>query len=317
MIKGNILVYTHTDLDGYGSNLICNYIENNYDNIKFTIKNLNYDEINGVILEDIDNDILKNYDEIFITDISVNEDVANKLNKINTNNKKGKIHLFDHHKSAEWLNKYKWCKVTEFNTLNNEKTSGTELFYEYLVLRYENDEQNLIDIVNNIKLYDTWLWNEHNNTIPKKLNDLFLLYGFEEFEKQLIKCDYNVNVLIETNQFILDIQQNQIDKYINEKNKTIIEKEVDNIKLGVVFADKYISELGNELAKLHSEFNIIAIINPSTNTVSYRSIGNNERNNCSEFAKKYLGGGHFNSSGSSINYTSTDKYISSIFNLNK
>ena len=41
MIEGNILVYTHTDLDGYGSNLICNYIENNYDNIKFTIKNLN------------------------------------------------------------------------------------------------------------------------------------------------------------------------------------------------------------------------------------------------------------------------------------
>lgn len=312
MIKGNILVYSHTDLDGFGVNLICNYIQNNYNDVKFTIKNLNYNEINNVILEDINNKTILSYNEVFITDISVNEEVAELLNNLYIKtNLFSNLYLFDHHKTAIWLNKYKWCKVSEVDTINNKKTSGTELFYDYLIFKYLNKEQKLRGLIENIKLYDTWLWKEENNIIPKKLNDLFLLLGFEEFEKGLIKTNYNVEEFIKNNQLLLDIQQRQIDKYIKDKNKQLINIDIQGRKVGVVFADKYISELGNKLAELHNEIDIIAMIN--NDVISYRSIGNKFENDCSEFAKLYLGGGHMNSSGSHIDKNITYNYIKNLF----
>ena len=65
---------------------------------------------------------------------------------------------------------------------------------------------------------------------------------------------------------------------------------------GVVFADKYISELGNELCKLNRELDYIAIVNMSTRSVSYRTIKDDV--DMGMIAKKYGGGGHPKAAGS-------------------
>ena len=54
-----------------------------------------------MILQNLDNE--KDYEKIFITDISVIEDVANKLDTISD-----KLILLDHHSTASFFNNYKW-----------------------------------------------------------------------------------------------------------------------------------------------------------------------------------------------------------------
>lgn len=314
MIKGNVLIYTHTDMDGFGSNLIAHYIENNYSNVKFTCKNLNYNQINEQILQDIKDKTIFNYDKIFITDISVNDKVANLLDDLCGNDVCDDsicgLELLDHHESALFLNFHYWCNIkTEINGI---KTSGAELFaLSIFDGKIPNEIQNMIE---NIKLYDTWLWSERNDITPKKLNDLFLLLGFNDFEKGLIESNYNVNNFIENNKLLLKIQQNKIDKYIKKKDKTITTKEINGYNVGIVFAERYISELGNSLAKLHPELDIIAMIGDGF--VSYRSIGDKDKNNCCEFAKLFGGGGHKNSSGNSILNNLKEEYINNIFKIN-
>ena len=312
MIKGNVLIYTHTDMDGFGSNLIANYIENNYEYVKFTVKNLNYDQINEEILKDIRDESIFTYDYIFITDISVSEEISALLNILWHSNDEYNIvnlELLDHHESALWLNKYDWCNVTL--TKYNRKVSGTELFANSI---FEDDIPNdIFNLIENIKLYDTWLWVENNNQTPKKLNDLFLLLGFEAFEKRLIEVNYDVKKFILKHRLLLQTQQKQVDRYIKSKDKNLIVKEIQARKVGVVFADKYQSELGNTLAKLHPELDIIAMIGDTY--VSYRSIGDDELHSCKTFAELFGGGGHPNSAGSTIDKNAINNYLDELFNV--
>lgn len=117
-----IKLFSHTDLDGYGCNIVMKALGINVDET-----NINYGEINEVVQDYIQNRIYKNYDITFITDISINEEVA----KLIDNTKDLTVILLDHHPTAEWLNKYEWACVTVNNTL--EKTSGTEMLFNYLI----------------------------------------------------------------------------------------------------------------------------------------------------------------------------------------
>ena len=64
----------------------------------------------------------------------------------------------------------------------------------------------------------------------------------------------------------------------------------------VVFSDKLASELGHAICNKNKEIDIAIIVNTDNMTVSYRTIKQNI--DCSEFASKFLGGGHKAASGS-------------------
>lgn len=76
---------------------------------------------------------------------------------------------------------------------------------------------------------------------------------------------------------------------------------------GVVFADKYISELGNELCKLNRELDYIAIVNMSTRSVSYRTIKDDV--DMDMIAKKYGGGGHPKAAGSKFDVYKLARFL--------
>lgn len=76
---------------------------------------------------------------------------------------------------------------------------------------------------------------------------------------------------------------------------------------GIVFADKYISELGNELCKLNRELDYIAIVNMSTCSVSYRTIRDDI--DMGMIAKKYGGGGHPKAAGSKFDVYKVTKFL--------
>ena len=301
-----IRLFSHTDLDGYGCNIVMKALVSQ---ARVITTNINYEENNEIIKNYILSGEYKDYRCTFITDISVNEEVAELIDKT----KDLKLVLLDHHPTAEWLNKYDWANVCVNNCF--EKTSGTELLFNFLVssdgcVEDWNYFREIHDFVKQVKRYDTWLWKEkYNDDTPKKLNDLFYILGYDKFYSSLKENNFNVKFLIHDYSYLLENQQKKIDKYIEKKDKEIIGCKIKNYNVGVVFANQYQSELGNRLSELNPQYDLIAMI--GENTFSYRAIKDNA--NCGEFAKLFGGGGHPKASGSEINEEQKNKIIDLLF----
>ena len=78
MINNNVKLFSHTDLDGYGCNVLMKLILG----INSNCENLNYDKINERVKEYFINGEYKQYSSTYITDISVNDEVAEIIDGI-------------------------------------------------------------------------------------------------------------------------------------------------------------------------------------------------------------------------------------------
>lgn len=311
-----VKLFTHTDLDGYGCRIVLERLSSTV--IPLHTEHLDYTNVNERIKEFIITNEYKNYGDILITDISVNEEVATMLESLYS--KGVRILLLDHHPTALWLNKYKWCRVIIEE--NGEKTSGTEMvFNEYKPVfdtistfsqSTKDGVDKLQDLVTQIKRYDTWLWSEkYKDNKPKILNDLFYILGSKRFIESVVENSYDVDLILDKYSLILELQQEKIQKYVEKKNKEIISMNVQGYNVGVVFAEQFISELGNELSKLNPQYDFIAMV--SDKTISYRTVKDNI--NCGEVAKLLGGGGHPKAAGSQINEYDKMDYLNSIFKI--
>ena len=240
-----------------------------------------------------------NYFYTTITDLSVNQENAEKINEIEKSN--SCFYLLDHHSTAKELNMYPWCNVE----LENEKglTCGTSLFYEHLInSKVLKQQPNLDKFVELARKYDTWIWKKENDLEPKLWNDLMYIIGREDFIKSTIdkiKVSYDWLDFTYEENLLLSYNQKKIDKYIEMKAKNIISMNVFDYNAGVVFAEQVLSELGDKLGEMFPEFDLIAMINMGTQTISYRTQRDNV--NLGDIAKKLGGGGHQKAAGSPIN----------------
>ena len=300
-----IKLFTHTDLDGVGCEILGKLaFEEN-----INIERCGYGNIDSKV-EEFLKDVNK-YDKVFITDISVNKEMADKLNNISD-----KVVLLDHHKTALWLNEYPYALV-QVEDESIGKMCGTYLFYEYLKKNYEefNNTHALELFVDYVRMYDTWEWKDkYGNIIPKRLNDLMYMDGVYEFiDNMIYRLGNNYPIFDDADILKLDIEQRNIDSYVAQKDKTLIVN--DNLfsgyTVGIVFADKYISELGNKLNELHPNLDFVVLIDMTSLTVSYRTVKNDI--DLSAIAKKYGGGGHPKASGSKFNISIIDNTLSGIF----
>lgn len=178
-----VKLFTHTDLDGVGCAIVARHIFG--DNVD--VEYCDYNEINDKVSQFINSES-QDYDMIFITDISVNENVAKEIEEHISD----KTVLIDHHPTAKWLNKYKWATVEEFEISihPNEdyvKASGTSLFYDYLWENYGLNNELLFELVEKIRRYDTWEWaTKYNDTHAKQLNDLLCIVGRDNFVNRFV-----------------------------------------------------------------------------------------------------------------------------------
>lgn len=314
MVKQEVKLFSHTDLDGYG----CNVILKSIIGLKPDCENLNYDKINERVKEYFINKEYEQYSTTYITDISVNDEVAEMIDNI-VKTKNVRVMLLDHHPTAIGLNKYAWATVDIER--GNEKTSGTRMLYDEFkdlidYLSNENliNKSGLFDFVEHVRKYDTWLWKEKYNDIkPKQLNDLFFLLGTERFmEKILNNLKFsltNMAEFINENKLLLELQQEKIDKYVENKNKEIISKNIIGYNVGIVFAEQFQSELGNRLSEMNPQYDLIVMIGDKT--VSYRTVKDNI--DCGQVAKLFGGGGHPKASGSQISNEKKLMYIDELF----
>ena len=169
--------------------------------------------------------------------------------------------------------------------------------------------ENIDRFVDIVRDYDTWRWKElgDEGIVCKQMNDLFHIYGREEFidwaMNQIQGIDHSsplqtfpfFNVI---DRALLEQKQREIDIYVESKDKQLVEK-IDQFghTYGVVFADRFVSELGNRLSKSHPELDYIAMIDISHGTVSYRTT-NEDIDLGNEIAHSHGGGGHRKAAGS-------------------
>ena len=306
---GKIKLFSHTDLDGVGCAILA-YLAFGRENVD--VEYCNYDDVDEKVETLLSNSDLRNlYDKIFITDISISEELAKAIDVwINPFN----IRLFDHHATVLWLNQYKWCEVI-VNYDNGVKTSGTELFFKHLDKHGYLDEYEDWKVVNisrfviMVRDYDTWRWKElgDEGIVCKQMNDLFHIYGREKFIEWAIRQIREIDYISPlqafpcfsvTDKALLEQKQREIDIYVGSKDKQLVEK-IDQFghTYGVVFADRFVSELGNRLSEMHPELDYIAMIDISHGTVSYRTTSE-DIDLGGEIAHSHGGGGHRKAAGS-------------------
>lgn len=287
-----IKLFTHTDLDGVGCAILANRAFGS-DNVDFVL--CNYNEINQKVMEFLESpDGL--YDKIFITDISVNEEVAQMIQNDHEQTS-GFFELLDHHSTAEWLNKYDWAYVTSVD-YHNKKTAGTSLFYDWLIQNDKLDykDWNAAQFTELVRSYDTWDWDRDNNQHAKDLNDLLHILGQSRFIKRFSE-DIDPEFLSHE-VMMLDIERNNTEAYIKRKANEATRYPIGGYVALTVFAERHQSELGNTLAKDNPDVDLVIMINAGSSTVSYRTVKDNV--NVAELAKTYGGGGHPKASGSSF-----------------
>ena len=304
-------IFTHTDLDGIGC-VILAYLAFGGENVD--VEYCNYDDVDEKVEAFVEQEeLFKSYDKVYITDISISDAVANLIDILDCPPKK--VRLFDHHATALGLNRYGWCNVMV--AIQGGKTCGTELFWKHLNHYGYFDElsieslKNLADFVQIVRDYDTWRWKElgEEGVICKQVNDLFYMYGREEFigwAMDQIRGDLNISPLFDdifprfstTDRVLLSQKQRDIDRYIEKKDKQLtVNKDQFGYTYGVIFAEQYFSELGNRLCELHPELDYVAMIDIADGKVSYRTI-REDLDVGGTIAHSFGGGGHPKAAGS-------------------
>ena len=300
-----IKLFTHTDLDGVS----CEILGRIAFGEDIDVVRCGYGNIDDKVEEFINSD--EEYDKLFITDISVKKELADVLNNVSD-----KVILLDHHKTALWLNEYPFALV-QVEDESVGKMCGAYLFYEYLKKNHEefNDTLALKLFIKYVRMYDTWEWKEkYDNIIPKRLNDLMYIDGPNEFiDKMVYRLGNNLFIFDDTDLMKLQIEQTYINSYIAQKNETLMVNDdlFPGYTVGITFADKYISELGNKLCELHPELDFVVLINMSTLTVSYRTVKDDL--DLSAIAKRFGGGGHPKASGSRFDASIVNDMLNNIF----
>lgn len=301
-----IKLITHNDLDGIGCEVVFKLLYGD----KVDVFSVGNNEVNNIVGQSLEELRFGIYEQLFITDLSVNEELAEIINKEGL-----KVQLLDHHPSATHLNKYSFANVTT-HLSDRFKNSGTYLSFIYLLDKLINKglcNESLGNFVELVRQYDTWEWKEiFKNEEAKQLSDLLYILGREKFVNDMVhRIKDNEELFSETDKLILEIKQKEIDNYINIKEKELIIKDFKFYKIGIVMADSYTSELGNILCERHEELDFVAIIKKET--VSLRTVKDDI--NLTDIAKQFGGGGHPKASGFPLGKDKLDKFICELFDI--
>lgn len=315
---------SHTDLDGYGCQLITDEI---FKSIKFY--NSNYGEEISFRIDQIFADIDKSPSEdilILITDLNLSKDESKKIDKL-VKNYKGKnitLTLLDHHASGE-----ESSNLFEWYHLDTTKSASKITYDHFLGLKPKKISRArwLKPTVEMINAIDIWLENDRyfefgkvamrliNET--KELNRYMFDKEHREYKlktlrwasKYLAKKNGHIKLddsLIKIKKRYFgeegkkDILDNHISKYLTNLLKDKKEELIINIenKKGILtYQLGYISTVANEFLKQNSDIDFFIDIN-SKGSCSLRASG---KVDLTQIAQKYFnGGGHPNASGGRV-----------------
>ena len=269
-----VLLFTHkNDIDGMGSVVLSKLA---FDDIDYIL--CGTFDLQQKVKIFIDTNKVNEYDQIFITDLCLSEEM---LILINDNQElKEKFQIIDHHKTydEEKYTKYSFVKVQ----LKNEKglCCGTSLFYEYLLTNGLIVSNPAIDeFVELTRLHDTWEWkNIYNNEKARDLAILFDSLGTEGYigflyEKLKVEKLFSFN---EVENMLISNKKIEIEEVIKEYLKEIYYRDILDLKAGIIFIDyEYRNEIAEYLREHKFDIDFVMMISLDRNVVSYRSVRSN------------------------------------------
>lgn len=302
-------LYTHNDLDGVGCGIVAKIAFGKDVEVR-------YNSVMGLdhqIEKLFENEKKLKDDFLIITDLSVNDENLIRLDDLEKGG--GKVRLIDHHKTALHFNDYNWGRV-KVQYDDGRLTAATSLLYEYL-LEHEliKSSPALDEFVELVRQYDTWEWDQNDNIKAKNLNDLFFMVSIEEFEEKMTERIINSDhfEFDDFEQKLLEMEEEKIERYVRRKKREIVQTFIGEFCAGIVHAESYHSELGNELGKDFPHLDYIAILNLGGKKISFRTI--HDHVDVSAVAGKFGGGGHAKASGCSMGKDAYKLFVQDIFPL--
>lgn len=301
------LLITHkADIDGLSPLIFLKILRKDVDGIL-----LNANELNQKVVELINTEQYKNYDEIYITDLTLDK---NSCELIMKTGEWQKFHSFDHHASNLISNEYPFGTAISTNEMG-VKECATSLFYKYLKERYKDifDKEIFATYTELVRLNDTWDWTIDNNQTAKKLNDLHSILGRDNYVNNYVNFlqENNKFFYTEKEEFLLSVENERIERYLEECEKTMFHATLCGKRCGIVFAEQNRSLLGNYLATKYKHLVDFVVIINMQQGISYRCVKDDI--DVSEIATVYGGGGHVKASGSPMSNTLKREVIKSIF----
>lgn len=302
-----LLISHKADPDGISPVIFLKLIRDNIDVIL-----LNANDINPKIHEIISNKTYLKYDEIFITDLTLDKKSCDMIMKTG---KSEIFHTFDHHAFNLIANDYPFGTAISTNT-EGVNECATSLFYKYLKNLYPEifDNDGLAHYTELIRLSDTWDWVKTNNKEAKKLNDLHDILGREAYIDYFVEFFKNNKKFYFTSEqeFLLKVEEQRITRYLEESEKTMFHATLCGKRCGIVFAEQNRSLLGNYLAQKYSHMIDFVVIINMQQGISFRSVKDDI--NVAEIASVYGGGGHIKASGCPMDNSLKKEVIKLIFN---
>lgn len=308
------LLFTHgADIDGMGSAILARLAFVDID----IIYARNVSDLEVKFINEYESGRLYEYDIVYITDLSLKMDIADKV--YSDEKLKDKLYLFDHHETAlsSGLNKYN--NVNVHVELNGVKTCGTELFYLYLKENeYLNDTIAISEFVEKVRREDNWEWENYDDIVAHDLAILFNAIGIERFVASMVKLLKEEKDAFKLNDTLINEVENKKEKIkmAIESSKRFVRKEIiDGIKTLILFITyEYRNDVADYFKKNNDiDFDVVAMIALDNDQISIRSLKSN--NYARILAEKYGGGGHDTAAAIPLDYNNKSKIVDTLFNF--
>lgn len=306
---------SHTDLDGYGCQMVTNHY---FNSIQFY--NSNYGREINERFNEIFNDIQKDgYEKniILITDLNLTPEQAKDFDsRVKITSSDIMIVLLDHHKSGQdCANDFEWYYL-------DDTRCATKITYDFFSSLYKKDEKlsNFVEVVNAV---DIWLDDKDEFELGKVC--LGLVSGAREINRVMFpsensyymfdlltkiqpsfKAD-NAHIVLDENihkikkEILRDAKDDTLNNLISKYNVKLLTKNRDkmtikykNYKGILTYNIGNVSVIGNDFLKANQDFDFFMDIT-SRKTVSFRANGVVDVSKMA--AKLANGGGHPNASG--------------------
>lgn len=274
-------LFTHTDLDGISCAIALKHL---FPHTEWTISYCNYDQIENELRSFFIDGDPASYDALFITDIGISEEAARAVD----HSAISAIHYIDHHDTNKWLNDtYSWAAVIP--QYSGKQQSATNLITD----RFDHDIEPLTEYVELVRRYDTYEWKQNpEDIVPMELNRLFEILGKHSFVQRF---EHDLTVAFsESERALLDYVEQDYQRYFRGKKQDMRATECydpesgKTYQVGVVFADRHFSILGNDLCVAFPDIDFVLMIQPAR-FVSMRTTRDDIH--LGEIADRWFGGG--------------------------
>lgn len=299
---------THNDADAVGCAIVVSYIDptniewdhayNNVHGASEAIEKLFFGADEG------------KYEHLIISDISITEEVAEKLDRYKNEHPNFNLCLVDHHKTNKLAGKYPWVSVIVED--KGIKVSAAynlfNIFYTRILESSIKEDINILvidEVIQSISRYDTWEWKKHPKDNPDEDNFMIITktIGCGSAACQILNNIENSTDHYEWDEASMMLinlyRKNEVSVIEDTPKRTVFTRLTFNEReynCALLICD---STYGNRqmtwLYENNPDIEISVGLYPETRTIELRT--DRPDIDVSEIAKCYNGGGHVGAAG--------------------